>query len=331
MAGPSRQDLPPRPPTPAGDLGALRVEFQKQGVGPLLVSEVRCAAYGIVSRYNAAVYSEIGNWRHGFDDLVQDVVADSLLRDRQAEYMLDVAATIGDLRRLLVRQIRRCLARRRLRTVVDNVLGRARRILVAPPFEQRTRHLQVTFLMHGAAVEDRAATYRELRAGADALRSVPQRVTAIGDRAPIVYTTPDLKRALQRFGTVMPVAFTIGELDRALRLALPHLLPSVLDSVGEYDDVDHHLVRTRSSALLRGLDRPVRAVVAMKVAGCSDAEVGQVLDVSRRTATNRKAAAFELIEDVLQDLKHGERVAVLDLVGPELRAALIQTRASTSI
>jgi hypothetical protein len=69
--------------------------------------------------------------------------------------------------------------------------------------------------------------------------------------------------------------------------------------------------------------------MAMKLAGSSDAEVGEALAVSRRTATNRKAAAYSLVEELLQPLNHAERLALLDQVGPELHAALIQSRTST--
>ena len=120
-------------PSPAGsatrgDLAAIRREFEARGVGPLMLAEVRTIAYRLVPRYNA-VYTGVGNWRDGFDDLVQDVVCDSLLRDQQAQYLVATSAAIEDFRRLLVRQTRRCLARRRVRTIIDNLLDRARPIL----------------------------------------------------------------------------------------------------------------------------------------------------------------------------------------------------------
>lgn len=87
----SRQDLPRRPPSAAGDLAAIVAEFKTEGVGPLMLSEVRQVAYQVAPKYNAAIYSEIGNWRHGFDDLVQDVVSESLLAERQAKYLIDTA------------------------------------------------------------------------------------------------------------------------------------------------------------------------------------------------------------------------------------------------
>ena len=150
-------------PTHRGDLYAIRAEFQTQGVGPLMLAEVRRVAASMVGRYNAAVYTDIGNWRHGLDDLVQDVVAVALLRDRQAEYLMRQCVTIDDLDRLLRFQTKRVLARRRNRTVVDNLLDRSRLVLQGPPFQTRTRHLQVTFTLEGSDRADRAATFVELR------------------------------------------------------------------------------------------------------------------------------------------------------------------------
>lgn len=150
----------------------------------------------------------------------------------------------------------------------------------------------------------------------------------------MVYSTADLRLALSRLAEALPVAFTIGELDRALRLALPHFLPGVLDpderGDGHYDEeVDNARVRSCSHALLERLDSPLRFVMAMKLAGASDAEVGEALGVSRRTATNRKAAAYAVIEELLQPLPHPERLTVLDDLAPALHNALVQSRSST--
>jgi hypothetical protein len=208
--------MPPRPPDPLGNLAALQREFREVGVGPLIVSEVRHMAHRIAPRYNAAVYSDSGNWQNGFEDLVQDVLANSLLRDQQAGYMLGVAATIDDFRRLLARQVRRCLARRRTRTVIDNILDRARPILMAPPFEQGLRHQYVTFCLAGTDAEDRAATFRELRVAAQAVRQVPQSRSR-GDRAPMVFTEHSLHAALEGVAGALPV----GLHDRRARSRAP--------------------------------------------------------------------------------------------------------------
>ena len=178
-----------------------------------MLAEVRRVAASMVGRYNAAVYTDIGNWRHGLDDLVQDVVAVALLRDRQAEYLMRQCVTIDDLDRLLRFQTKRVLARRRNRTVVDNLLDRSRLVLQGPPFQTRTRHLQVTFTLEGSDRADCAATFVELRAAAHRLRGVPRVTERRRDRAPQVYGVNDLRIGLMLVADSLPVAFTVGELD----------------------------------------------------------------------------------------------------------------------
>lgn len=326
----SRQDVPAAQRGPRGDLAAIRHEFSTDGIGPLMLAEVRDLARQIAPRYNASVYSEIGNWRHGLDDLVQDVVADSLLRDQQAQYLVAASATIDDFRRLLARQVRRCLARRRVRTVIDNLLDRARPMLDGVPFVRGERHLYPTFTLAGALKEERAATFRELRSAAAAVRRLPQAGPSNRDRAPVVFTGPQLHAVLVRIAEVVPVAFTIGELDRVLRLTLPHLLPGVLDPSDPHEHhdgvrvVDDDLVASSVAELLRRLTDEHLFAAASKLAGASDIEVATRLGVSRRTATNRKLAAFVVIEEVLFPLSPWERRASLDRLRPALQDALLQ-------
>lgn len=158
----SRQDRPALSHLSNGDLGAIVAEYSEGGIGPRMVAEVTRTARLLAPRYVATVYSEIGNWRHGLDDLVQDVVADALLRDGQAEYIVDQSLDIDEFRRLLAFQVKRVLARRRQRTVIDNLLARARPILNASPFIVAGRHLQPTYTITGASPEERAATFAEL-------------------------------------------------------------------------------------------------------------------------------------------------------------------------
>lgn len=325
----SRQDLPRRPPTAKGDLGAITSEFRQRGVGPLMMDEVREIAYLLVPKYNAAVYSEIGNWRHGFDDLVQDVVADSLLGEQQAAYLIETSKSIDEFRRLLTFQVKRRLARRRTRTVIDNLLRRARPILDEPPFRRSERHLQATYLLDGELREERAATFRELQSASAAIRSIPQTTSSSRDRAPIVYTSADLAGVLVRIGEVLPNAFTIGELDRILRLTLPHLLPGVLD-LDKYLEVDADDAAAASGSsgavvareLLGQLDRDQLFILASKLAGLSDVVVADQLGVSRRTAGNRKRVVYSTLEDSLGPLVDSERLRCLDALGPSLRSAM---------
>ena len=324
----SRQDLPRRPPSAAGDLAAIVAEFNTEGVGPLMLSEVRQVAYQVAPKYNAAIYSEIGNWRHGFDDLVQDVVSESLLAERQAKYLIDTALTIVDFRRLLTRQVKRRLARRRTRTVVDNLLDRSRPILDEPSFRSSTRHQYVTYAPHDQEREERAATFRELRAASDAIRPIPQVPLSKRDRAPTVYTTEDLRFALLRIADVLPCAFRIRELDQVFRLTLPHLLPGVLDldrySINDRSPAATTAGQEASQRLVELLDSDHLVVLAAKLAGESDAEVAVRLVTSRRTAGNRKRAAFTMLEAVLGPLTDEARLVCLDDLGPKAQVAMVR-------
>lgn len=247
-------------------------------------------------------------------------------------YMIDIAPTIEDFRRLLARQVRRRLARRRTRTVVDNLIDRSRPLLASAPFVRHQRHQATTYGLTGADTETRAATFPELRAAADAIRSLPQRGHIGGERAPIVFSTVVLTEALRRVAESLPVAFTIGELDRILRLALPHFLPSVLDSddaFTEHTPINRAAVRRCVGDLRVRLDDEGRVVLGMKLAGASDREVGAALGVSRRTAVNRKARVYGALEDVLGPLSHGERLATIDQLRPEIQVSLRQVRLGT--
>jgi hypothetical protein len=323
----SRQDLPRRPPPASGDLAAIVAEFNKTGIGPLMLAEVQQVAYQVAARYNAAVYSEIGNWRHGFDDLVQDVISESLLAEGQAKYLIDTSSTIVDFRRLLTRQVKRRLARRRTRTVVDNLLDRARPILDEPAFRISMRHQYVTYAPRDQEREERAATFRELRTASDSITSIPQVRSSKRDRAPTVYATADLRSALLRIADVLPCAFRIRELDQIFRLTLPHLLPGVLD-LDRSSMNDRSIGATASGQqasrqLVELLDTDHLLIVACKMAGESDAEVAVRMGMSRRTAGNRKRVTFALLEAVFGPLTEDERLACLDDLTPRAQAALI--------
>lgn len=93
---------------------------------------------------------------------------------------------------------------------------------------------------------------------------------------------------------MLPNAFTIGELDRILRLTLPHLLPVVLDLDKYLEvDIDDANVPSDSSGVVvtqevvSRLDREQLFILASKLAGLPDIVIADQLDVSRRTAGNR--------------------------------------------
>src|SRR5687767_130201 len=113
---------------------SLRDEFTELVVGPLILAEVQRAVDFAVRRYDPVIYADAQNWTQGRDDLVQDVVTTVLLHERQLDYLFETASDLDGFRALLYRQVRRLLARRRQRTVVDNLLDRIRDAVSAPPY-----------------------------------------------------------------------------------------------------------------------------------------------------------------------------------------------------
>lgn len=82
------------------------------------LAEIREACSGVSRHFDPAVYGVAeGSWTAGeIDDLVQDVTTEQLLKQALLAYIIDVASSIDDVRRLLRPQARRALIRRRRRT-----------------------------------------------------------------------------------------------------------------------------------------------------------------------------------------------------------------------
>ncbi|MGH3832573.1 MAG: hypothetical protein ACRDRS_19390, partial [Pseudonocardiaceae bacterium] len=119
-------------------LDELTAETQRERIGPLWLAEVREACREVSRRFDAVVYAVVERAWTGseIEELVQDVTAEQLLRQGQLRYILDVAASVEEVRRLLRHQVRRSLVRRRRRTVVDQLLARVRQSLEDPCCER---------------------------------------------------------------------------------------------------------------------------------------------------------------------------------------------------
>ena len=108
----------------------LRSEYEREVIGLAILAEVRRACASRARKYPPVVYARSTTWNDdAIDDLVQDVITRRLLGKRQLDYLFDMGRTIDAWRALLDRQVRITLARRRVRTVVDNLLDRAKRLL----------------------------------------------------------------------------------------------------------------------------------------------------------------------------------------------------------
>ena len=147
-----------------------------------------------------------------------------LLGERQLAYMFDVAAETGHWRALLVRQVRITLARRRVRTVVDNLLDRARARLPGCGWAESADVTgRAVYRRTGSDRPYRELSDRQIRELAEQVRIVPRRTPEQGDRAPRVYSGRALDAVLRIVLDGTPGGVTVGDLAGILEIVLTDL------------------------------------------------------------------------------------------------------------
>jgi RNA polymerase sigma factor (sigma-70 family) len=280
------------------ELLALLGEASDRRIGPLWLSEVRDACRRTVRRFDPTVYAVAErSWTRGeIDELVQDVVLEQLLRQGQLQYILDIAESIGDVRRLLRQQVHRALVRRRRRTVVDQLLTRIRELLRPPAFEivgPGPRHRPFGSGFGLDPVPDSV-----IRKAAGAIRMLPKTASS-GDRSPMVYRSDVLKAVIGLSFEAAQTSLSIDDFGRILRDALTSWVPVVLEqsdesetSSAESTDLSFELEETVAE-VLAALDETDRVALRLKLAGEPDSQLAARLGVSRPTAANIKKRAFE--------------------------------------
>jgi hypothetical protein len=284
------------------NMTALREEFHREFIGPEWLEAVRTVCRSVVAKYPPEIYAKTANWEDALDDLAQEVITNALIRDGQAQYLVDVCETADDFRRLLARQVAHVLARGRRRTVIDQLLARSKALLQSPPFEQVGDRL---YTAPGAAETTSTSGYREAVAVVRAASRVPHRGT---DRAPTVFTTPTLVAVLS--GIVRAHGpITISDLSGILTAGLTPLLPSVLGhndgsaSEPSFPDPEDELhVQQAVTRTLDALTPEHVALLRWKLLGESDADVAARLHVSRPTAAAQKHEMITVVMTSLGDL-----------------------------
>jgi len=286
-------------------LAELRREFEAQVIGPDILSEVRRACSLQARRYPPSIYARASAWGpEELEDLSQDVIVDRLLGQRQIFYLFDVAGDLDSWRALLVRQVRVALARRRVRTVIDNLLDRARRILRASDASGSSDVAgEEVFGAVGADLDYRALTDAEVRAVVERARIIPRQVPGRGDRAPTVYPARQLEALLRITDQGAPRGFTIRDLGRILEFVLTDWVPAVLDlDDGEFrrpstDPNPEQVmeIATMADRLVSSLSTEESEILRGRLAGLRDVEVAERLGVSRPTLGKRRNTLFDRI------------------------------------
>jgi len=300
----------------------IRREYDADVIGPLILDEARRSVVSVSRHYDPKVYGHTANWADAIDDTVQQLVVDLLIGDGQIDYMMSVSRDMGGFRGLMSLQVRRLLARSRTRTVVDNLIERARDILRQAPFVQHPQGgRQQAYSLPSA--QPRSPSPDDVWRAARRAALVPRVGVGHSDRAPLVYSKPDLRALLIGAADDFGCRFTLSDIDAILRLVLTDFLPRVLESGGATSAVsagnltaeESMLINEAVEAVMESLDADQRTLLREKLAGVSDTEMAGSRSISRPTLAARKQAVFVVLERHLVELERSLQVAILDRLG----------------
>lgn len=293
----------------------MLAEHATERLGALWVREVERAVRIVAPRYPPQIYATGTTWSpEALEDLAQDVVVSQLLAEGQLEYITVTATDLKGARALLARQVKWTLARRRSRTVVDNLLGRCRTITAEGDYHlllgrsgwQLGRELSTgTDTGHG-----REPTSAEIVEAARRVARLPRVPVKGGDHAPMIYRTEVLRTLLENVAAGLPGGFNDNDLDRIFsRVLTDHLPGALVVSDGSVDEADRsltpeeeYIVTSLADQAYSALSTEQRVLLGMKMADRSDEQVASELGLSRPTVAKRHRAAAGDVRGYLQDL-----------------------------
>jgi DNA-binding CsgD family transcriptional regulator len=307
------------------ELERLRAEHAEWRIGVLILEECRHAANRVVRpqqpRYPAASYSETGAWDpFALEGLTQQLV-ETLLAERWLERYLTTVSTIGQFRRLLEGRVRQMLARTRRRTVVDNLIDRAKKIVAdGPPFTSEGTRDSLSYRLVG----DRQAAGRPSEADIDrAARKVtrlPHIIPRTQAGTPHVYSDRILRLILEIMARELPPPVTVSDLasvlDRVLTakgFCLPH--PEEMDPIpdpAQLTPEEDAQTRQTSSSVHDQLTERQRAVLNAKLRGDTDATIASALGVSRQTVDADKRHVIGVIRQAAEGLDERLEEALIE-------------------
>lgn len=298
----------------------LRSEFETNVIGPGIYAEIRSAVRAVSGSYDPRVYAGgAARWSDALEDLVHQVVVDQLLGRGQLVYAFDVAETLEHLRRLLRRQVRNTLVARRERDVVDNLIGRAKELLEAPPYSARDQGSARRYGLVGKGVEHRVPTADELRSASLIVIGIPQRKGDGMERAPVIYDAEALRAVVSSVAHSLPCSFSLRDLEDVLRASLtPWLLGELMSAEAGHEPEDPGLspdeiaeVTATTDSIMTELNGDDRRLLALKLANASDGDAAAVLGVSRPTLAKRKKRIFLAVGAQLGDTRDAVREQVV--------------------
>jgi hypothetical protein len=290
----------------------LRREHDEVGIGPLIDAAVRRLAAEVASGYPPTIYARTSGWTaDAIEDLVQDVHSEWLLGQGQLTYILAAARTDAEFRALTVRTIKRALAHRRVRSVVDNLLDRCRSLLAQEPFETQDVGGRSVYCRRGAGPYRGEPRETELRDAELRVATIPRLLAPDGERASAVYATPDLIALLLAVAESIPGGFSVADLDRIFRRVLtPWLASSLVSDEGlratpspDLTPEDRMIVSDITANLLAALTIDQKQLLRLYLANAKDVEIAAALGLrARQTVLKRRAEVARVLAEHLDEL-----------------------------
>lgn len=304
-------------------LEQLREEYRTGRIGRLILDEVTRVVLQVVRSYDPQIYGGAASWEDAGEDIVQAVVVDLLLGEGQLDYIMATAARMEDWTRLLRFQVKRYLARQRRRSVIDNLLDRAKPLLGEASFQDLSSPRR--YRLADANLEDRPATDAELSAAARSAALIPRTPFTAGERAPVVYSEANLRRLLVAVAGSLPVPFTLSDLGKILEMVLTDWVASFLYEIDEPQEPeitlspdDEVMASYAAEQILQRCSQEQLLVLRRKLENVSDEAIARELGVSRPTVHARKTEAWELLREILDGLPEPTQSAAIDLVSIRL-------------
>jgi hypothetical protein len=306
-------------------LGELRVEYASVRVGPKILAEVAQAVRQISRRYDPQIYGSAARWEDAEGDLIQSVVLHVLLEEGQLDYLMATSVQLDDFQHLLRFQVRRYLARQRRRTVVDNVVDRAKKLLQTG-FETLGKGSAARFRLPSSAVELREPTEDELVSAARSAALVPRSRFSAHERAPAVYTRETLELVLLSVANSLPAAFSLGDLAKILELVLTDWVASFLydfeEAQGEASKTlnpeEEAMVEAAAKELLEQSAPDHLLVLRRKLENVPDQSIADELGVSRPTVIARKKEVLDTLARALEEIPEHIHMSVMDRIAAKL-------------
>src|ERR1700687_5996084 len=104
------------------NLAALREEYARDGIGPLLHELLSKIVWSTVRQYPPSEYSTYDNWdRPACEDVLNDWVTQRLWGRADLQAMLTSAPNTAQLRAALTTSLRQFLTNKRRRTIASNL------------------------------------------------------------------------------------------------------------------------------------------------------------------------------------------------------------------